>query len=81
MENKKNHLLVLLRTSRNITANKLARELNLKTTNAYYKKENGQLRFSLQDARKLSKIFKMSIEDLFFSESENESEEDSRKIS
>jgi len=32
----------------------------------YSKKENGFLKFSLEEAHQLSKFFNMSIEDLFF---------------
>ena len=40
--------------------------LGLKTRGAYHKKENGDVPFSLDDARKISLYFNMPIEDIFF---------------
>lgn len=35
---------------------------------AYYKKETGQLRFSLEEAKALSDFFGLSIEEIFFTD-------------
>lgn len=40
--------------------------LGLKTRGAYHKKENGDVPFSLEDARKISLYFNKPIEDIFF---------------
>ena len=40
--------------------------LELSTNSAYYKKETGDIKFSLEEAVKLAKFFKMPIEKLFF---------------
>jgi DNA-binding XRE family transcriptional regulator len=46
----------------------LARLLDLKTEAAYYKKESGIIKFSVEEARKIAGFFEMSIEDIFFGE-------------
>lgn len=43
----------------------LTKLLDLKTEAAYLKKENGERKFSVDDAFKLAKYFKKSIEELF----------------
>jgi DNA-binding XRE family transcriptional regulator len=55
-----------LRKSKNIKVEDIMNTLDLKTKSAYYKKENGQIRFSLEEARLISELFKLSIEELFF---------------
>lgn len=75
------------RKKKNISAVHMAKLLGLKTAAAYFKKENGTIKFSLEEARKISSYFNKSIEDVFFdnevsemelSEAEDETEE--RKI-
>ena len=41
---------------------------NLKTKAAYYKKENGSVNITLEEARKASRYFRKTIEDIFFAE-------------
>ncbi|GHU51915.1 hypothetical protein AGMMS49975_06680 [Clostridia bacterium] len=55
-----------LRISKNISAKELMKLLNLKTKSAYYRKETGEVRFSLAEARKISEFFEMDIDDIFF---------------
>lgn len=54
-----------LRAEKKITQEELAEYLGISCPN-YGKKENDQIRFSLEEAQKLSEYFGMSIEDLFF---------------
>ncbi|WP_073393498.1 helix-turn-helix transcriptional regulator [Clostridium magnum] len=54
-----------LRIKNNLTQKTMAKFLNL-TVPAYSRKENGQRSFTIDEAVKLSKFFKTSIEELFF---------------
>ena len=55
-----------LRNQRNISALDMARVIGLKTKAAYYKKESGLIKFSLEEANLISKYLDMPIEDIFF---------------
>ena len=44
----------------------ILKALGLKTKGAYYKKETGANKFSLNDAKNLSNLFNMPIEEIFF---------------
>jgi transcriptional regulator with XRE-family HTH domain len=55
-----------LRISKGIPVEKLAEVLGLETLAAYYKKENGSVKFTLADAKKISDFFGMPIEEIFF---------------
>lgn len=55
-----------IRTERDITVEQMAKVLNLETKAAYYKKESGSVKFSLDDAKKVADFLKMPIEDIFF---------------
>lgn len=55
-----------IRTSKNVTGEQMAEVLGLKTQAAYYKKEAGTVKFSLDDAKKISEFFHMPIEKIFF---------------
>ncbi len=68
MKDINNNLLRLVRISRNVSVKELAKELSLKTECTYYKKENGSLRFSLLEAKKLADFYQMTIEELFFND-------------
>lgn len=61
-----------IRKEKKISAVKLANMLGLETKTAYYKKENGTVKFSLEEARTLSLYFKKSIECLFYEECDSE---------
>lgn len=54
-----------LRNQRNISALDMARVIGLKTKAAYYKKESGLIKFSLEEANLISKYLDMPIEDIF----------------
>lgn len=53
----------------NGTATSVLAEVINCTVPTYYKKEKGDLRFSLQEARSLAVYWGMSIEELFFDDS------------
>jgi len=58
-----------LRKNKQVPVLVLAKLLNLKTEAAYYKKESGIIKFSVEEARRIADYFGMSIEDIFFEES------------
>lgn len=55
-----------IRTERNITVEQMMGVLSLETKAAYYKKESGSVKFSLDDAKKVSDYIGLPIEDIFF---------------
>jgi len=54
-----------IRNERNISALEMAKLLGLKTAAAYYKKENGTINFTLEEAKKVADYLKMPIEEIF----------------
>jgi len=54
-----------IRNERNISALEMANLLGLKTAAAYYKKENGTINFTLEEAKKIADYLKMPIEEIF----------------
>ena len=56
-----------LRVERNISAEDMSKILGLETKAAYYKKESGNVKFSLMEAKKISDFFNIPIEEIFFS--------------
>ncbi len=54
-----------LRNQQGIKAKEMAELLGLKTEAAYYKKECGKTRFSLQEAKIIADFFGKKIEDIF----------------
>lgn len=55
-----------MRKEKNISAIEMSKLLGLKTAAAYFKKENGSIKFSLDEARKIARYFNRPIEDIFF---------------
>lgn len=55
-----------LRNEAGFTAKEMAGFLGLKTEAAYYKKESGAIKFSLSEARIISKKLNKPIEEIFF---------------
>lgn len=58
-----------LRAIRNmacVSAKEMAELLGLKTEAAYYKKESGVIRISIEEAKLIANKLGMSIEDIFF---------------
>ena len=64
----KKEMLLKLKTKRiekGISSSEMARILKM-SKSSYSKKENGKIRFSLEEAELISQFFKEQIEDLFF---------------
>lgn len=57
-----------IRVEKNISAKSMAQMLGLETKAAYYKKESGNVKFTLFEAKKISDFFNMPIEEIFFDE-------------
>lgn len=55
-----------IRNNRNISALDMAMVIGLQTRAAYYKKESGLIKFSLEEAILISNYLGMKIEDIFF---------------
>lgn len=55
-----------IRNKLNISAREMADLLNLKTENAYYKKENGNIKFSLEEAKLVANRIGRPIEEIFY---------------
>ncbi len=55
-----------LRKAKGLTCENMAELMGLETKGAYSKKELGQTKFSLEDARKVSIVLGYSVEDIFF---------------
>lgn len=66
--------LYSLRTTNKLRVEDMCDLLGLKSKSNYHKKENGALRFSLKEAKILADLFGLSIEELFFSEDEDNQE-------
>ena len=56
-----------LRVERNVSAEEMSKILGLETKAAYYKKESGNVKFSLLEAKRISDFFNIPIEEIFFS--------------
>ena len=60
------HTLKQIRQENEVSAEKMAELLGLKTRAAYYKKESGSVKFTLEDAKKISDFFGVPVEEIFF---------------
>lgn len=56
-----------IRNEKKISALEMAQLLGLETAAAYYKKESGAIKFSLEEAKKIAEYLKMPIDDIFLS--------------
>ena len=54
-----------MRKARKITGEEMAKKLGIQKA-GYSKKERGSVAFTLQDAKKVSDVLGMSIDDIFF---------------
>jgi DNA-binding XRE family transcriptional regulator len=54
-----------IRKEKNIKAIDMAILIGLKTEGAYYKKETGQVPFTLEEGKEIAKLLKMPIEKIF----------------
>lgn len=55
-----------VRIESKIPLNEILSTLDLKVPSAYYRKETGMIKFSLEEAKKLADLFKKPIEEIFF---------------
>ncbi|MEG2246335.1 MAG: helix-turn-helix transcriptional regulator [Peptostreptococcaceae bacterium] len=62
-----------IRESNKIKQGEMAKLLNISACN-YFKKESGQIRFSLYEAKLISDYFNMQIEEIFFDKKVSKSE-------
>lgn len=76
-----NERLKQLRINSGYTQEQMKTLLGLKYKSHYNQIENGEIRVSLNLARKISKIFKKSIEEIFFEESVHDSRTKHKSIS
>lgn len=60
--------LKTIRRDRNISVKSLKEILGLVTNAAYYKKENGTVKFTLEEAKKIADYIGLSIEEIFFNQ-------------
>ena len=58
-------ILKNIRRDKKIPVNVLANKIGLKTTAAYYKKENGNVKFTVDEAIIIAKELKESVENIF----------------
>lgn len=63
-----------IRNNRDISALDMAEVLGLQTKAAYYKKESGSIKFSLEEAGLIARFLDMKIEDIFFDDEVAETE-------
>lgn len=57
-----------IRQEKNIKAKEIAEKIGLKTEGAYYKKEAGNVPFTLEEGKIISEMIGQPIEDIFFTE-------------
>lgn len=57
-----------IRKNKNISVKSLKEVLGLVTNAAYYKKENGTVKFTLEEAKKISDYIGLTIEEIFFNQ-------------
>ena len=55
-----------LRKNKGINVKEISKLLGLKTESAYFKKESGKIKFSLEEAKIIADTLGKSIEDIFF---------------
>ena len=55
-----------IRQKKNVKAKEIAEKIGLKTEGAYYKKETGNVPFTLEEGKIISDMLKMPIEEIFF---------------
>lgn len=58
--------LKAIRRERNVSVNEMLEILGLKTKAAYYKKEQGSVKFTLEEGKLISDYLKIPIEGIFF---------------
>lgn len=62
--------LVILRKNKGMKQSDLAKVIGI-SSGSYQNKETGKTEFTLSEAKKISDIFKLSLEDIFFTPIDN----------
>lgn len=65
-----NKNLKILRELKNMQQSDVAKKLNI-STHTYHNKETGKTEFTISEAKKISELFSLSIEDIFFKSIDN----------
>lgn len=60
--------LRVIRKQKGVTAKEIAEKIGLKTEGAYYKKEAGDVPFTLEEGKIISEIIGLPIEKIFFTD-------------
>lgn len=68
-----------LREKQGYTIDDMANVINKSSCN-YFKKENGDVKFSVDEAIKISKFLKRKVETIFFDDELSENENNRRKV-
>lgn len=55
-----------VRKEARVTCDEMATLLGLQTRGGYYKKENGDVPFTLEEAQKVARKFDMTVDEIFF---------------
>lgn len=55
-----------LRKSKNVPVKKLANALGLKTAGAYYKKEYGMSKITIEEAKIIAEVLEASLDEIFY---------------
>lgn len=59
-------LIKSVRLKKGISTERMAKMMGYKGSNAYFRKENGDRKFSVEDIMKVSMILEIPIQDIFF---------------
>ena len=59
-------ILRQIRKAEGLSCEDMSCVIGLKTKSAYHKKENGNVPFSLDEAKKISQLFNLPIDNIFF---------------
>lgn len=71
-------LIKATRIEKGITSEEMSKLMGYKGNNAYYRKENGDRKFSLEDVVNISKILDLPVQRIFFNHLIAETETDKR---
>lgn len=73
-------LIKSVRLKKGISTEQMAKLMGYKGSNAYFRKENGDRKFSVEDIMKVSMILEIPIQDIFFENKITEKVKDKHAI-
>ena len=73
-------LIKSVRLKKGISTEQMAKKMGYKGGNAYFRKENGDRKFSVEDIMKVSMILEIPIQDIFFENKITEKVKDKHAI-